>query len=62
MGSPFNGSSTNIATIEIAADVDATLVLSTWHKSGNLVVLSGTLDTNGIRLRGLILALRSQAM
>jgi hypothetical protein len=46
----FNGSSTDIAPIEIAVNVDATLVLSSGIKAGNWSLLSGTLDTNGIRL------------
>lgn len=40
----------NIATIEIAADADATIVLGTGMKAGVWSLVSGTLDTNGFRL------------
>jgi hypothetical protein len=43
-------SPTNIATIEIAADADATIVLGTGMKAGVWSLVSGTLDTNGYRL------------
>ncbi len=43
-------SPTNIATFEIAADVDATIVMSTGMKAGVWSLVSGTLDTNGFRL------------